>query len=72
MIHKIIFPKLIVAMHTNNMNYNDLCKKADIGYESLRRKLRGESNFTLDECFRIKKALNAHMCLDILFECNQS
>ena len=45
-----------------------LAEETDISYVSLRRKLRGESPFMLEEAMKVRSALEVQMPLDMLFE----
>ncbi len=62
------FSQVMIQMFLKGWNVRQLSQEADISYVSLRRKLRGESPFTLDEAFAIQAALQTDMPLDTLFE----
>lgn len=66
-----IFPKLDDYMRKANMSRKNLSVEADISYDTLGNKLRGDTDFTRIEMYRIKnileKKLTAHIFLDDLF-----
>lgn len=62
-----VFMEVQVQMLLKGWNSHLLADRTGISYPSLRRKMRGESPFTLDEAFRIRRALGCDMDLDALF-----
>lgn len=68
MVHKIVYMNLYIKIIENKMNVLEFSEAADIGYTTLRRKLRGEFSFTLEECLAIKAALHSELPIEKLFE----
>lgn len=62
-----IYPQLQICMYLRHMDSKELSKAAEINYTSLRRKLRGETTFSLNEAIRIKKGLCTDVPLEKLF-----
>ncbi|MBQ4640425.1 MAG: helix-turn-helix transcriptional regulator [Clostridia bacterium] len=63
-----IYAQVMVQMFMRGWNMRQLAEETDISYVSLRRKLRGESPFTLEEAFAVRDALQVELSLDALFE----
>ncbi len=63
-----IYAQVMVQMFMRGWNMRQLAEETDISYVSLRRKLRGESPFTLEEAFAVRDALEVELPLDALFE----
>ena len=63
-----IYAQVMVQMFMRGWNMRQLAEETDISYVSLRRKLRGESPFTLEESFAVRDALQVELSLDALFE----
>ena len=66
--HRAIFFRLEYLLLLEGLDIKGLAEAAGMTYVTLRRKLRGEASFLLDECFAIKKALNTDMPIETLFE----
>lgn len=62
-----VYLQLLVQMYLKGWDSHDLAEKAGMSYTSTRRKLRGISQFTLDEAKAVQKALDCGMTLDDLF-----
>ena len=63
-----IYAQVMVQMFMKGWNMRQLAEETDISYVSLRRTLRGESPFMLEEAFAVRDALKVQMPLDALFE----
>ena len=63
-----VYAQVMVQMFMKGWNMRQLAEETDISYVSLRRKLRGESPFMLEEAMKVRSALEAQMPLDMLFE----
>ena len=68
MVHEVIYMNLYIEMIRNYINMRGLSAASGMTYVSLRRKMRGESPFLLEECLAIKAALHSEMPLETLFE----
>lgn len=51
-----------------NLSIQELADASGISYVSMRRKLRGEAPWQLEECMAVKKALNSDLPIETLFE----
>lgn len=66
-----IFPNLVIEMKRNRYSQRDLAKYIGISYSSLQNKLRGQTQFTLNEMKTIQSAFQ-ECSLDYLFvECSK-
>lgn len=63
-----VYAQVMVQMFMKGWNMRQLAEETDISYVSLRRKLRGESPFLLEEAMKVRSALAVQMPLDTLFE----
>ena len=63
-----MFKNLMAEMARNNMTRKDICKLAGCAQSTLRSKMTGETEFTLNEMKRIQSAMNGELTLDYLFE----
>lgn len=45
-----------------------IAQMLDVSYNTLLAKMRGESSFTLDEAFKIRKIVSAEKPIEYLFE----
>ena len=63
-----VYAQVMVQMFMKGWNMRQLAEETDISYVSLRRKLRGESPFLLEEAMKVRSALAVQMPLDMLFE----
>lgn len=63
-----VYAQVMVQMFMKGWNMRQLAEETDISYVSLRRKLRGESPFLLEEAIKVRSALAVQMPLDTLFE----
>lgn len=63
-----VYAQVMVQMFMKGWNMRQLAEETDISYVSLRRKLRGESPFMLEEAMKVRNALEVQMPLDMLFE----
>ena len=63
-----IYGQVRVQMFLKGYDCKTLAQRAGIGYASLRRKLRGESDLRLAEALAIQEALGSGMALEKLFE----
>ena len=63
-----IYVQVMLQMYMNNVSCRELSSRTGISYPTLRRKLRGDSDFLLSEALRIKETLNCGMPLETLFE----
>lgn len=62
-----IYTQVMLNMYLNDLNLHELSDRTGIAYATLRRKLRGETDFQLGEALRIKEALNVNAPLEELF-----
>lgn len=62
-----IYTQVMLQMYLNDLNCRELSARTGIAYPTLRRKLRGESDFLLAEALRVKAVLNVPMTLEELF-----
>ena len=62
-----MYKNLRIEMLKKEMTMADLSAKTGIKYQTLSVKMRGESQFTLQEAISIKKALNSSLPIEILF-----
>jgi hypothetical protein len=53
-----IFPNLDDALRKANISRRDLSIKSQINYDTLGNKLRGDTEFTRPEMYRIKEVIN--------------
>ncbi len=63
-----LYKRLMAQMALRGMTNQALAKQIGMLYETLCRKMRGESCFTLDEAILIKAALTCTEPLETLFE----
>lgn len=63
-----VYAQVMVQMFMKGWNMRQLAEVTGLSYVSLRRKLRGESPFMLEEAFAVRDALKVQMPLDDLFE----
>lgn len=63
-----VYARLMVEMYLAGMDNKTLAEKSMVNYASLRRKMRGETPFRLDEAARIRDALGCGLSLEKLFE----
>lgn len=66
--HKVIFYTLEFEIMCSDLGLKGIAEAAGMTYTSLRRKLRGESPFLLQECIDIKQALHSDLPIETLFE----
>lgn len=64
----IAYMRVYVDMMMQGMNLIDLATASGISYVSMRRKLRGESPWFLEECIAVKEALHSDLPIETLFE----
>lgn len=62
-----MYKNLRIEMLKKEMTMADLSAKTGIKYQTLSVKMRGESQFTLQEAISIKKALESELSIEILF-----
>lgn len=62
-----MYKNLRIEMLKKEMTMADLSAKTGIKYQTLSVKMRGESQFTLQEAISIKKALESDLPIEILF-----
>ena len=62
-----MYKNLRIEMLKKEMTMADLSAKTGIKYQTLSDKMRGESQFTLQEAISIKKALESELPIEILF-----
>ena len=62
-----MYKNLRIEMLKKEMTMADLSAKTGIKYQTLSVKMRGESQFTLQEAISIKKALESELPIEILF-----
>lgn len=65
---KRIYPRLSAVMAVRGVTVTGLADQIGIHYETMRRKMRGERDFSLDEAVRIKALLRFGGALETLFE----
>lgn len=63
-----VYVQLMLQMYMNNVSCRELSDLTGISYATLRRKLRGGSEFLLCEALRIKETLHCGMPLENLFQ----
>ena len=68
MVHEVIYMNLYIEMIRNHNTMRNLSETCGMTYVSLRRKMRGESPFLLEECLAIKAALHSDLPIETLFE----
>jgi hypothetical protein len=61
-----MFPNLSAELARNRMDLKALSAESEIGYESLKNKVRGVTEFKRDEMIRIKKVF-PECTMDYLF-----
>ena len=61
-----MFPNLSAEMARSRMNLKMLSSETEIGYESLKNKMNGATEFKRDEMIKIKK-VNPECTMDYLF-----
>lgn len=66
-----MYKKIEAEIILLSLSKKEVANKLGIAYNTLLAKLRGESSFTLDEAFALKKVLNSNMDIEILFEKNK-
>lgn len=64
-----MFPNLSAELARKKMSMKDLSENTDIGYESMKNKMKGKTEFTRAEMVRIKKEFPG-CSMDYLFEYN--
>lgn len=62
-----IYTQVMLHMYLNDLNLHELSDRTGIAYATLRRKLRGETDFQLGEALRVKEVLRVAMPLEELF-----
>ncbi len=62
------FPFLDEVMQKVQVNRHDLSKKTGIRYNTLGNKLRGSSDFTCSEMFKVKDALESKLGQKLFLE----
>lgn len=62
------YPKVLFQMYVVGWDGKHLSQATGIPYSSLQRKLRGDSQFTIEDAIAVKKALGAKDTLEALFE----
>lgn len=62
-----IYTQVMLHMYLNDLNLRELSERTGIAYATLRRKLRGETDFLLGEALRVKETLRVTMPLEELF-----
>ena len=65
-----MFPNLSAEMARNKMNLKMLSSETEIGYESLKNKMSGVTEFKRDEMIKIKKVF-PECTMDYLFASNE-
>ena len=65
-----MYKAIIVELARNGLSKKDLARISGISYSSLLDKLNRRTSFTLDECVKIKRALNTSLPLEELFFCS--
>ena len=63
-----VYLQVMVQMYLRGMDSHALAEQAGMSYPSLRRKMRGEGSFGLEEAIRIKEVLQCDLPLEKLFE----
>lgn len=61
-----MYKKLEMLMTANGFTRKTLAESLGISYEALCNKLKGKTQFTVDEMFAIKKALRTTLTIDEL------
>lgn len=62
-----VYMQLRIQMYIHHIDTKELSTKTGISYTSLRRKMKGETPFTLKEAKLIQSILNCGLSLDDLF-----
>lgn len=62
-----MFPNLSAEIARNRMSIKSLAVQTGIGYEALKLKIRGVTEFRLAEMYKIKEVF-PHCSMDYLFE----
>ena len=63
-----MFPNLNAEMAREKMSIKRLSEIANIQYDSLKNKMRGDTEFRRDEMYRIKKNAFPSFTVDYLFK----
>lgn len=62
-----MFPNLSAELARNNLNIKKLSELSGIGYESLKGKMSGSTEFKRNEMYSIKSRVFPNMQIDYLF-----
>ena len=63
-----VYTCLMAQMYLQGLDSRELAQRAGLPYASLRRKMRGEGSFKLEEAVCIRKILGCNMPLEELFQ----
>lgn len=63
-----VYTCLMAQMYLRGMDSRELALRAGMPYASLRRKMRGDSSFKLEEAACIRKILKCDLPLEELFQ----
>ncbi len=63
-----MYQRVEVWIARSGMTRRELAQSIGMSYNTLNAKLRGKSNFTLDEATRLKEILRADETIEALFE----
>ena len=66
-----MFPNLNAEMAREKMSIKRLAEIANIQYDSLKNKMRGDTEFRRDEMYRIKKNAFPNFTVDYLFKAEE-
>ena len=61
------YAQLVIQMYLKGLSSRELAAQANMNYQTLRRKMRGDSPVTLKEALRIRTALGSALPLEELF-----
>lgn len=65
-----VYKRIGYELIANDMDTHMLSDATGIPYQTLRRCIRGDSSFTLEDAISIHKAIGQHISIEELFERN--
>ena len=63
-----MYRNLEAELIRKGLSKQEIAHSLNVGYNTLLAKMRGDSSFTLDEAFKIRKIVSAEKPIEYLFE----